>query len=211
MDDLQRYAVEHRRLGGGAAGSRSRTSFRAAARVPPRASSVTVGTGSAGRAYTTPAPGVAAARSASRNPRPRCSAGPNESPRNAEAPVWKAAAATASAGTHLADGCSASMPAPRAVRSATSRSPCRVATSVSDGSTKATSPSAGRYQAASTRWRFACRTAATDAAWCEKTVQPRTLACAMPARSSAFVSAWRTIATAVRPDGSSTATARRHR
>ena len=49
------------------------------------------------------------------------------------------------------------------------------------------------------------RTASTDAAWCEKTVQPRTLACAIPARSSAFVSAWRTIATAVRPDGSSSA------
>ena len=82
-----------------------------------------------------------------------------------------------------ASGSTASTPAPREVRSATSRSPCRDALSVSVGSTNVTSPLAARYHGASTRWRLAWRTASTEGRCREYTIQPRTFACAMPARS----------------------------
>ncbi len=190
MDDLQRHAVEHRAARPAAlpGRGRARASGRQRACRRARAASPSVPAPPGGRTrHRRPAPPPPGRRAAARG---RAAAPARTRARaNAEAPFWKAAAATASAGIHAASGCSASTPAPRAVRSATSRSPCRVATSVSDGSTNVTSPSAGRYQAASTRCRFARRTASTDAAWCEKTVHPRTLACAIPARSSAFVSA----------------------
>ena len=207
VDDLQRYAVEHRRLGrrrgrvevahelpGG-----SRACRRARAASPsapaPRARVHDTGTRRRCRQIGGPQPEAALQRrperERARTPTRRCGSRRR---------------ATASAGIRLASGCAASDAG--AAGCSLGDFACRRAAwqrASATGARRRRRPAAGRYQAASARWRFACRTAATDAAWCENRSSHGRSRVAMPARSSAFVSAWRTIATAVRPDGSSTA------